>query len=63
LFFEADAREPVRWALDGKPLEERDSFVAWEPRRGRHRVALLDRGGEEVHAVNFEVRGGREIVE
>jgi penicillin-binding protein 1C len=42
--------------MDGKPLG-RGGQIAWLPWPGRHRVQLVDAGGQVVHEIGIEVRG------
>ena len=46
----------VRWKLDGKAFA-RGGEAAWLPWPGRHRLELVDAGGNVVDAVGIEVRG------
>jgi penicillin-binding protein 1C len=47
----------VSWRIDGRPAGAAEAMPLWMPVPGRHRLALLDAGGREVDAVQFEVRG------
>ena len=53
--FTADA-PGARWLLDGKPLAT-GSSVQWLPWPGRHRVTLVDAGGQTLDEIRLEVRG------
>ncbi len=53
--FTADA-PGARWLLDGKPLGSGPT-VQWLPWPGRHRVALVDAGGQTLDEIRLEVRG------
>ena len=53
--FTADA-PGARWLLDGKPLGSGPT-VQWLPWPGRHRVALIDAGGQTIDEIRLEVRG------
>jgi hypothetical protein len=58
LVFEAtDAREPLRWVLDGDDLGPAHELHVWRPVRGRHGLALVDGHGRVVDRVSFDVRG------
>jgi len=46
-----------RWMLNGESLGSASASVAWKPRRGKHRLVLVDREGKVVDSVSFEVRG------
>ena len=48
--------EPGTWVLDGKRLGA-TARMLWSPWPGRHQLTLLNRGGEAVQTVRFEVRG------
>ncbi len=48
--------QAVSWRMDGKPLG-RGGQIAWLPWPGRHRVQLVDAGGQVVHEIGIEVRG------
>lgn len=49
------------WLVDGASIGGAEAVVLWEPRPGRHRLELADRGGAVLDRVAFEVRGpGRE---
>lgn len=43
------------WRLDGQPLTLTDG--RWQPRRGRHVLALRDAAGQVIDEVRFVVRG------
>jgi penicillin-binding protein 1C len=45
-----------RWQMDKQILGTASKKVLWLPQPGKHRLALLDKQGVEVDAVNFEVR-------
>lgn len=49
----------LAWILDGEPLGERarNRPLFIRPAPGRHRLALVDREGNELDAVTFQVRG------
>ncbi len=47
---------PVRWTLDNKPLEYRESTILWTPEPGRHVLAITDRQNEIIDSVKFEVK-------
>ena len=58
LVFEAtDARESLRWVLDGDDLGSARELHVWRPVRGRHALELVDGHGRVVDRVSFEVRG------
>jgi penicillin-binding protein 1C len=58
LVFEArDAREPLRWVLDGDDLGAARELVVWSPTRGKHTLALIDGDARVIDRVAFEVRG------
>ena len=48
----------LRWTIDGELVGEAASPVAWEPRPGRHTIALVDGADRALHTVTVEVRGG-----
>ncbi len=48
-----------RWRIDGKSLGSANQPVRWLPQTGSHRLVLVDRKGDELDAVRFEVRGLR----
>jgi hypothetical protein len=48
-----------QWQLDGQPIGPVSEHSQWLLQPGRHRLALLDRKGDEVDSVNFEVRALR----
>jgi penicillin-binding protein 1C len=48
-----------QWRIDGEALGRATRPVLWQPRPGRHRLALFERDGraiKELEAVHFEVR-------
>ena len=56
--FSAHTREKDhQWVLNGKRLGSAAGGVAWKPKRGKHRLALVDREGKILDSVSFEVRG------
>ena len=58
LVFEAtDARESLRWVLDGDDLGPARELHVWRPVRGRHGLELVDGHGRVVDRVSFDVRG------
>jgi penicillin-binding protein 1C len=58
LVFEAtDAREALRWVLDGNDLGSARDLHVWRPLRGRHALELVDGHGRVVDRVSFDVRG------
>ncbi len=57
--FRADgAPERGQWRLDGQSVGADSGGGFWTPRPGRHRLSLHDDAGNELDAVEFEVRGG-----
>lgn len=48
-----------RWRIDGEPIASEADAVFWVPIAGTHRLSLIDADGNEVDAVQFEVRGER----
>ena len=58
--FEADGGEPgLRWVLNGEELAAAPGPLLWEPRPGRHTLALRDADARLRDSVTFEVRGRR----
>jgi penicillin-binding protein 1C len=57
LFSAHEQSKDHRWVLNGKPLGSADESMAWKPKRGKHVLALVDRGGKILDYVCFEVRG------
>ena len=56
--FEAtDARESLRWVLDGDDLGPAGGLHVWRPVRGRRGLELVDGHGRVVDRVSFDVRG------
>ena len=47
----------ARWSMDGAAIGAAGPPLLWEPRPGRHRLALADGAGAVLDAVDFEVRG------
>ena len=45
-----------QWRVDGRKVGSAAGEVLWRPAPGRHRLSLLDAGGQELEAVSFEVR-------
>ena len=57
VFEAADAREPMRFVLDGRDLGPARDLHVWRPSRGVHVLALVDADARGVDRVSFEVRG------
>ncbi|MCW5890515.1 MAG: penicillin-binding protein 1C [bacterium] len=58
LLLEADTGDrPLRWRLDGQDLGPAHAPRLWEPRPGRHVLALVDAASRTLDEVAFEVRG------
>jgi penicillin-binding protein 1C len=58
VLFSPHERSPDhRWTLNGTILGSAGAAVAWQPKKGKHRLALVDREGKVLDAVFFEVRG------
>ena len=58
LLFEARAGSaPVRWLLDGSVIGSATEHLFWDPRPGRHVLALIDDAERPLDTVTFEVRG------
>jgi penicillin-binding protein 1C len=47
----------MRWKLDGADLGPANAARLWTPRSGAHRLALVDRSGQAIDSVTFQVRG------
>ncbi len=57
VMFETEMKSVAwRWVLDGVEVGRAASFL-WEPKPGRHTLALYDEGGSPVDSVSFLVRG------
>jgi penicillin-binding protein 1C len=55
--FEAStAPDALAWRLDGAALPAGAQSL-WKPTPGRHQLVLVDRDGNELDRVWFEVRG------
>jgi penicillin-binding protein 1C len=48
------------WRINGEALGSAGPASFWAPVAGHHRLSLVDAAGDEVDAVQFEVRGRRE---
>ena len=57
LFSAHERSKEHRWILNGETLGSAGQGVAWKPKRGKHRLALVDREGKVLDSVSFEVRG------
>jgi penicillin-binding protein 1C len=57
--FESLGARGAFWQLDGQQLGTVDGPHLWQPRPGRHRLALVDERRNELDRVEFVVRGGR----
>jgi penicillin-binding protein 1C len=55
LSFSAEGRG-LRWLMDGKEFA-RGAQAQWLPWPGRHRVQLVDAGGQVLDEIRLEVRG------
>jgi penicillin-binding protein 1C len=63
LFFEASpGATDLQWKLNGLSLGPADSIFLWTPNRGKYSLALVDRSGRTIDAVDFEVRGNSTAV-
>jgi penicillin-binding protein 1C len=62
LFFEASAKLPAGafWVLDGE-RQDRDHMRLNALSNGAHRLAIHDREGKPLDAINFEMRGGSAV--
>jgi penicillin-binding protein 1C len=59
--FEGSQCSPVmRWKLDGANLGAASEPHLWTPIAGSHRLMLVDRSGNAIDSVTFQVRGARE---
>jgi penicillin-binding protein 1C len=56
VFLARNGANGLRWRVNGTRLEVEGGQAPWAPVAGRHRVALLDRHGAEIDAVEFAVR-------
>jgi penicillin-binding protein 1C len=57
LFSAKERAKDQRWILNGKTLGSAGGSVAWKPKTGKYRLALVDREGKVLDSVSFEVRG------
>jgi penicillin-binding protein 1C len=57
LFSAHERTNDHRWILNGKTLGSAAASVAWKPKKGNHRLALVDGKGKVLDSVSFEVRG------
>ena len=57
LFSAQERSKNHQWILNGKRLGSAGVAVLWKPKRGKHVLALADRGGKILDSVSFEVRG------
>jgi penicillin-binding protein 1C len=57
LFSAKERAKDHRWILNGKTLGSAGGGVAWKPRTGKYRLALVDKQGKVLDSVSFEVRG------
>ena len=62
VFEAADARDAMRWVLDGEDLGAARDLHVWRPTRGTHVLALVDEGDRVIDRVRFEVRGAPRAV-
>ncbi len=56
LQLQAQGGTALRWRIDGRPVGQ-GAALAWLPWPGRHRVELLDAGGQVLDSLRIEVRG------
>jgi penicillin-binding protein 1C len=56
--FESLGARGAFWRLDGRELGTVDGPLLWQPRPGRHQLALVDERQNELDRVEFTVRGG-----
>jgi penicillin-binding protein 1C len=56
--FESLGASGAFWRLDGRELGTVDGPLLWQPRPGRHQLALVDERQNELDRVEFTVRGG-----
>jgi len=57
VYFQAQAGNGLMWRLDQAELGDAGQDVAWQPKSGKHRLALVDSQGKELDALAFQVRG------
>jgi penicillin-binding protein 1C len=58
VLFEAEADgSTTRWWLDGRDLGPASDLAVWKPEPGKHRLTLVDDGGNTLDGITFEVRG------
>jgi len=50
------AQDSLRWTINDKVLS-RGNSTTWQPRPGRHNIALIDSNGVTLDRINIEVRG------
>jgi len=50
------AQHLLRWTINDKVLSD-GSSTTWQPRPGRHKIALIDSNGVTLDRINIEVRG------
>jgi len=51
----------MHWKLDKSDLGAANASILWTPIAGSHRLALVDRSGQTIDSVTFEVRCAREV--
>ncbi len=59
-FISQSGEDDLQWVLNGHILGGSGKTVSWSPSAGRFSLALLDKKGEVIDAVHFEVRGPAE---
>jgi penicillin-binding protein 1C len=59
-FISQTDEEDLQWMLNGTVLEGIGKTVSWSPKAGNYFLAMLDREGNVLDSVQFEVRGPAE---
>ena len=59
-FISQTEKEDLQWMLNGTLMEGIGKTVSWSPKAGNHFLAMLDREGNVLDSIQFEVRGPAE---
>jgi penicillin-binding protein 1C len=59
-FISQTEKEDLQWMLNGAVMEGIGKTVSWSPKAGSHFLSMLDREGNVLDSIQFEVRGPAE---
>ena len=57
VFLAASAEGQFDWLLNNQQIGNSSNLIPWKPRPGKYRLSLVDRQGQVIDSLTFEVRG------